>query len=26
MSSEIKNVISHRAKAMKQLVEFVNSI
>ena len=26
MSSEIKNVISHRAKAMKQLVEFVNSL
>jgi XTP/dITP diphosphohydrolase len=26
MSSEIKNVISHRAKAMKQLIEFVNSL
>ena len=26
MNSEVKNVISHRAKAMKQLVEFVNSI
>ncbi len=26
MSSDIKNVISHRAKAMKQLVEFVNSL
>ena len=26
MSSDIKNVISHRAQAMKQLVEFVNSI
>ena len=26
MSSDIKNVISHRAKAMKQLIEFVNSI
>ena len=25
MSSDIKNVISHRAKAMKKLVEFVNS-
>ena len=26
MSSDIKNVISHRAQAMKQLIEFVNSI
>ena len=26
MSSEIKNVISHRAKAMKKLVGFVNSL
>ena len=26
MSSEIKNVISHRAKAMKKLIEFVTSI
>ena len=26
MSADIKNVISHRAKAMKKLVEFVNSI
>ena len=25
MSSDIKNVISHRAKAMKKLIEFVNS-
>ena len=26
MGSDIKNMISHRAKAMKKLVEFVNSI
>jgi XTP/dITP diphosphohydrolase len=26
MSSDLKNVISHRAKAMKKLVEFVNSL
>ena len=26
MSSDIKNVISHRANAMKKLVEFINSI
>mgnify|MGYP000904683212 FL=1 len=26
MNSEIKNVISHRAKAMKKLIEFVTSI
>jgi XTP/dITP diphosphohydrolase len=26
MSSDIKNVISHRARAMKQLIEFVNSL